>query len=189
MSRPAASLRGWSGRRVGGEADPGPARRRCRGGRRRDRPGRARLDVLGRRIRVGRLELDLVAVDPRPPPALVIVEVRWRRSRAFGLPEETVDGRKMARLRGGGDARCGAGSWRTARRCRGCRSGWTSSPWSRADRAHSGSAITAGWGRPVAAGPCGRLRRAVGPSASSAVGPFPPARLSVVPPASVAARR
>ncbi len=56
-------------------------------------------EVLGRRIRVGRLELDLVAVDPRPPPALVIVEVRWRRSRAFGLPEETVDGRKMARLR------------------------------------------------------------------------------------------
>jgi putative endonuclease len=55
--------------------------------------------VLGRRVRVGRRELDLVAVDPRPPAALVIIEVRWRRSRAFGLPEETVDGRKIGRLR------------------------------------------------------------------------------------------
>ena len=32
-------------------------------------------------------------------PALVIVEVRWRRRRDFGLPEETVDHRKRARLR------------------------------------------------------------------------------------------
>jgi putative endonuclease len=55
--------------------------------------------ILARRVRVGRLELDLVAVDPGPPPALVVVEVRWRRSRAFGLPEETVDGRKIGRLR------------------------------------------------------------------------------------------
>ncbi len=54
--------------------------------------------VLARRVRVGRLELDLVAVDPGPPAALVIAEVRWRRSRAFGLPEETVDSRKIARL-------------------------------------------------------------------------------------------
>ncbi len=58
-----------------------------------------RWQVLGRRVRVGRLELDLVAVDPGPPSALVVIEVRWRRSRAFGLPEETVDHRKMARLR------------------------------------------------------------------------------------------
>jgi putative endonuclease len=55
--------------------------------------------ILARRVRVGRLELDLVAIDPGPPPTLVVVEVRWRRSRAFGLPEETVDGRKIARLR------------------------------------------------------------------------------------------
>ena len=56
--------------------------------------------ILGRRVRVGRAELDLVAVDPGPPPEIVVVEVRWRRSRAFGLPEETVDRRKTARLRG-----------------------------------------------------------------------------------------
>lgn len=55
--------------------------------------------VLTRNVRVGHLELDLVAVDPGPPPVLVVVEVRWRRSRAFGLPEETVDHRKLARLR------------------------------------------------------------------------------------------
>jgi putative endonuclease len=54
--------------------------------------------ILGRNVRVGRAELDLVAVDPGPPPALVIVEVRWRARRDFGLPEETVDHRKLARL-------------------------------------------------------------------------------------------
>ena len=55
--------------------------------------------VLGRNVRIGRLELDLVAVDPGPPPALAVVEVRWRAGRDFGLPEETVDFRKRARLR------------------------------------------------------------------------------------------
>jgi putative endonuclease len=55
--------------------------------------------ILARNVRVGRGELDLVAVDPGPPPALVIVEVRWRRSRAFGLAEETLDHRKRAHLR------------------------------------------------------------------------------------------
>ena len=47
--------------------------------------------VLARNVHVGRHELDLVAVDPGPPRALVIVEVRWRASRGFGLGEETVD--------------------------------------------------------------------------------------------------
>ena len=57
--------------------------------------------LLGRRVRAGRSELDLVAVDPGPPRTLVIVEVRWRRRRDFGLPEETVDHRKLAHLRAG----------------------------------------------------------------------------------------
>jgi putative endonuclease len=65
--------------------------------------------VLGRQVRVGRSELDLVAVDPGPPPALVVVEVRWRRSRAFGLPEETVDRRKLGHLRAGVGRLVGAG--------------------------------------------------------------------------------
>jgi putative endonuclease len=55
--------------------------------------------VLARNVHVGRHELDVVAVDPGPPAALVIVEVRWRASRGFGLPEETVDHRKRAHLR------------------------------------------------------------------------------------------
>jgi putative endonuclease len=54
--------------------------------------------VLATHVRVGRAELDLVATDPGPPAALVIVEVRWRARRDYGLPEETVDGRKRARL-------------------------------------------------------------------------------------------
>jgi Holliday junction resolvase-like predicted endonuclease len=54
--------------------------------------------VLGRQVRVGRAEVDILAIDPGPPAALVIVEVRWRARRDFGLAEETVDGRKRARL-------------------------------------------------------------------------------------------
>lgn len=55
--------------------------------------------ILGRRVRVGRAELDLVAVDPGPPARLVAVEVRWRRRSDHGRPEETVDRRKLLRLR------------------------------------------------------------------------------------------
>lgn len=57
--------------------------------------------MLGRNVHLGRRELDLVAVDPGPPAALVIVEVRWRRSRLHGYPEETVDHGKVLRLRDG----------------------------------------------------------------------------------------
>jgi putative endonuclease len=59
----------------------------------------ASWSILGRQVRVGRAELDIVAVDPGPPANVVIVEVRFRRTRDFGLPEETVDHRKLARLR------------------------------------------------------------------------------------------
>ena len=55
--------------------------------------------ILARNVHVGRFELDLIAVDPGPPRELVAVEVRWRASRGFGLPEETVDGRKRSRVR------------------------------------------------------------------------------------------
>jgi putative endonuclease len=54
--------------------------------------------VLATHVRVGRAEIDLVAVDPGPPQALVVIEVRWRSRRDFGLPEETVDHRKRAQL-------------------------------------------------------------------------------------------
>jgi putative endonuclease len=55
--------------------------------------------VLARNVHVGRHELDLVAVDPGPPATLVVVEVRWRASRSFGLPEETVDYWKRTHVR------------------------------------------------------------------------------------------
>jgi Holliday junction resolvase-like predicted endonuclease len=55
--------------------------------------------ILARNLRLGRGELDIVAVDPGPPAELVIVEVRWRRRRDFGLAEERLDFRKRAHLR------------------------------------------------------------------------------------------
>lgn len=55
--------------------------------------------ILARNVRVGRHEVDLVAVDPGPPRTLAVVEVRWRADRSFGLPEETIDHRKRTRVR------------------------------------------------------------------------------------------
>jgi putative endonuclease len=55
--------------------------------------------ILARNVHVGRHEIDVVAVDPGPPASLVIIEVRWRASREFGLPEETVDHRKRRHVR------------------------------------------------------------------------------------------
>jgi Holliday junction resolvase-like predicted endonuclease len=55
--------------------------------------------ILARNVHAGRSELDIVAVDPGPPPRLVVVEVRWRSSREFGGAEETFDFRKRTRLR------------------------------------------------------------------------------------------
>ena len=55
--------------------------------------------ILARNVHAGRSELDIVATDPGPPARLVVVEVRWRASRAYGRPEETFDYRKRAQLR------------------------------------------------------------------------------------------
>jgi len=55
--------------------------------------------VLGRNLRLGRNEVDILAVDPGPPETIVVVEVRWRASRAYGVGEETFDWRKRAHLR------------------------------------------------------------------------------------------
>ena len=51
--------------------------------------------VLARRVRVGRDEVDLVALDPGPPATLVAVEVRSRSSTRFGPPEASVDQAKV----------------------------------------------------------------------------------------------
>lgn len=66
--------------------------------------------VLARNVHVGRRELDLVAIDPGPPAALVIVEVRWRSRRDFGLAEETLDHRKRARVHAAAFALCERGA-------------------------------------------------------------------------------
>ncbi|MGZ6340318.1 MAG: YraN family protein [Candidatus Limnocylindrales bacterium] len=66
-----------------------------------DRLAASGWQILAQGVHAGRSELDVVAVDPGPPARLVVLEVRWRRSRAFGLPEETVDRRKRAMLRRG----------------------------------------------------------------------------------------
>jgi putative endonuclease len=55
--------------------------------------------LLARNLRLGRAELDIVAVDPGPPRTLVVVEVRRRGRRDFGLAEESLDHRKRAALR------------------------------------------------------------------------------------------
>ena len=55
--------------------------------------------ILGRNVRVGRKEIDLVGLDPGPPRSIVLVEVRWRARRDYGLAEETFDRRKQAHLR------------------------------------------------------------------------------------------
>jgi len=55
--------------------------------------------IVGRQVRMGRLELDLVAVDPGPPRALVVLEVRYRARRDFGLAEESLGHRKRSRVR------------------------------------------------------------------------------------------
>lgn len=54
--------------------------------------------VLARNLKVGRDELDIVAIDPAPTPTLVAVEVRSLRTVAFGSPEERVDRAKVGRL-------------------------------------------------------------------------------------------
>ncbi len=57
--------------------------------------------ILARNARAGGVELDLVAERGRH---VVFVEVKTRRGRRAGLPEEAVDARKRARLARGAAA-------------------------------------------------------------------------------------
>jgi putative endonuclease len=52
--------------------------------------------VLGRNVRMGRLEIDIVA---RRFDLIVFCEVRARSHDRFVAPAATIDGRKIARLR------------------------------------------------------------------------------------------
>jgi putative endonuclease len=51
--------------------------------------------LLGRNVRIGRGELDLIA---RRGPVLAFVEVKARRSAACGAPEDAVDARKRRQV-------------------------------------------------------------------------------------------
>lgn len=66
------------------------------------------LVVIDRNVRAGGVELDLVALLPAGPhdraDTYVFVEVRSREDDRAGLPEETIDARKQARLRRGATA-------------------------------------------------------------------------------------
>jgi Holliday junction resolvase-like predicted endonuclease len=53
---------------------------------------------VDRNVKVGRDEIDILAVDPGPPVELVCVEVRSASSGAFGAPEERVDRAKVSHL-------------------------------------------------------------------------------------------
>lgn len=55
--------------------------------------------VLARNLRLGRDEVDIVAVDPGPPRSLVAVEVRRRGRRDYGYAEESLNGRKRLAMR------------------------------------------------------------------------------------------
>ena len=68
--------------------------------------------ILARNVRAGRVELDLVAMRGR---VLVIAEVKTRRSRRAGAPEEAVDFRKRERLVQGATAWLAAHPARRAR--------------------------------------------------------------------------
>lgn len=53
--------------------------------------------ILARNLRVGRDEIDILAVEPGPIPTLVAVEVRSAASRRFGPPEARFDRAKALR--------------------------------------------------------------------------------------------
>jgi putative endonuclease len=54
------------------------------------------FDIVGRNVRVARLELDVIA---RRGPLVVFCEVRARRSDRVMTPAQSIDGRKVARVR------------------------------------------------------------------------------------------
>jgi putative endonuclease len=54
--------------------------------------------IVAGNIRLGGVEIDLLAIDPEPPTALVMIEVRSLRTASFGTPEERVDRAKVVRL-------------------------------------------------------------------------------------------
>src|SRR5687767_354308 len=79
-SIPSAAMAGQptSRRRAGDDAEEAVARHLLASG----------WTIVARNVRVGRGELDIVAVEPDPAPPLVFVEVRSASGTAFGDPIE-----------------------------------------------------------------------------------------------------
>jgi putative endonuclease len=63
------------------------------------------VEVIARNVRVGRLEIDLIARDG---PVIAIIEVRTRGPGSFQRALDSIDARKRARIRRAGEA-----LWRT----------------------------------------------------------------------------
>ena len=49
-------------------------------------------------MRIGRDEIDIVALEPGPSPTLVFVEVRTKTTDRYGTPEESVSAAKVRSL-------------------------------------------------------------------------------------------
>jgi len=58
------------------------------------------LDVIARNIRVGRLEIDLIA---REGTVIAVIEVRTRGDTSWQRALDSIDGRKRARIRQAGE--------------------------------------------------------------------------------------
>jgi putative endonuclease len=54
--------------------------------------------ILGRNLRVGGQEVDILALEPGQPPTLVVMEVRSRSGPGFGSALESVGPDKVRRL-------------------------------------------------------------------------------------------
>ncbi len=63
------------------------------------------MTLVGRNVRVSRLEIDLLAIDG---PCVVVIEVRTRGPGSWVGPFESIDWRKRRRLRAAGES-----LWRT----------------------------------------------------------------------------
>jgi putative endonuclease len=66
---------------------------------------RAGMSIVGRNVRVSRLEIDLLAIDGA---AVVVIEVRTRGEGSWVGPFDSIDWRKRRRLRAAGES-----LWRT----------------------------------------------------------------------------
>lgn len=69
------------------------------------------FQIVARNARVGRYEIDLIA---KRGPLVVVCEVRTRTTDRFGAPAETIDRKKIARLRAAAARWLAEGSVRAA---------------------------------------------------------------------------